>query len=117
MGMDKSRGGKVTYKDLKVVLENNLQLDRTAVETLFNTLPSDCEKELEYSDFLSAALLGRVQVDEHMLTKTFSKFDKDGSGFISQEELQSVLGGSFDRKEIGNIIRHVDTSGDGEIDY
>merc|ERR1711862_865449 len=40
-----------------------------------------------------------------------------GSGLISKEELQTVQGGSFDEKEISDMIRDVDTSGDGEIDY
>merc|ERR1712151_811819 len=93
--MDKQNRGTITHRDLRAIFEENFEIDSAEIEHLFKSLDADCDKELEYSEFLSAALVGRVKVHEDMLRKTFGKFDLDGSGIISKEELKGILGDSF----------------------
>jgi calcium-dependent protein kinase len=49
----------------------------------------------------------------------FSMFDKDGSGFISADEVKSVLGvgKNVDEKLWLDIVKEVDANGDGEISF
>ena len=42
-------------------------------------------------------------------------FDKDGNGTISGDEIKAVLGKSVDMKVLDDMIKEVDTNGDGEI--
>ena len=42
-------------------------------------------------------------------------FDKDGNGTISGDEIKAVLGKSGDMKVLDDMIKEVDTNGDGEI--
>jgi hypothetical protein len=52
--------------------------------------------------------------------KAFEKFDADGSGDISPDELVQVLdmmGEDLDEQEVQEIIKEADTDGDGHIDY
>lgn len=51
----------------------------------------------------------------------FRLFDKDGSGNISAEEIRQTLGGGArtfgNEKMWTDIVKEVDTDGDGEISY
>jgi Ca2+-binding EF-hand superfamily protein len=48
----------------------------------------------------------------------FDFFDKDGSGKLSPEEIKSVLSNnSLDNEVILDLIREIDTNGDGMIEY
>merc|ERR1712232_1276749 len=73
--------------------------------------------EIQYSEFLAAALLGHVKVHEGVLRKTFARFDSDGNGYIDAEELEEVLGSSFSTEEIQELIEEADTDANGKLDY
>ena len=54
------------------------------------------------------------------LTALFKKFDKDGSGSLSAEELKAVLtrpggGAALSDEEVRAIIDEFDANGDGEL--
>ena len=63
----------------------------------------------------------KASAEEKYLKATFKKFDKDGSGTISREELREVLYTDglhmTDEAELDNIITMADKNNDGEIDY
>lgn len=55
-----------------------------------------------------------------MMLKPFKVFDQDGDGFISSEELKSVmltLGETLTQDEIDEMIREADLDGDGKVCY
>ena len=54
------------------------------------------------------------------LREAFRVFDKDGNGFISLEELKSVmrsLGENLTEEEFDVMIREADIDGDGQVNY
>jgi calcium-dependent protein kinase len=55
------------------------------------------------------------------LNATFQKFDKNGDGKLSREELlegyTEIVGPDAASEETENIMRNVDTDGNGYIDY
>ena len=54
------------------------------------------------------------------IKEAFKVFDKDGNGFISAEELRSVMGNLGEKltdEEVAEMIRQADTDGDGQINY
>jgi len=113
--MDTNRSGSITLAELKAALEPHFEVDEA--ERLFHCLDADKSEEIEYSEFLAAALVGRVKAHGEVLRRTFARFDRDGSGLISSHELRAVLGDSFEGADIEELMREVDTSGDGMIDY
>lgn len=45
------------------------------------------------------------------------KFDKDGDGFISLEEVREALAGIGHEDKAAEIMRRADENGDGRVDY
>jgi calcium-dependent protein kinase len=46
----------------------------------------------------------------------FRSFDKDGSGFLTKDELRGIFGGGKIPDDVWNtIIGEVDNNGDGEV--
>lgn len=55
-----------------------------------------------------------------VLKQVFMRFDSDGSGSISLEELKQMLnsmGDEFSEKEIMEMLQEVDIDGSGEINF
>eukprot|EP00435_Cladocopium_sp_Y103_P018694 s3480_g4.t1 len=117
LAMDRQKRGTITMLEMKSVLEETFHVDGAEAEALFSCLDTDNDDEIEYSEFLAAALIGRVQVHEDLLRKTFGRFDKSESGSITAENLRCVLGEHFGAKEMEDMIREADKSGHGQIDY
>lgn len=115
--LDKDNSGTISVKEFKNVLRDKLQVDPSEAEALFRELDTDSSHEIEYSEFLAAALQGHVKVHESILRRTFARFDRAGTGLISAEDLRNVLGDSFEAADVEELIQEVDTSGDGKIDY
>jgi len=115
--MDVQKRGSIKLNELKAILRDNFHVDGAEAERLFSMLDCDNSHEIEYNEFLAAALVGHVNAHEDLLRRTFSRFDRDESGLISQDELREVLGDNFEGEDIEELMRAVDTSGDGQIDY
>lgn len=49
------------------------------------------------------------------LEKAFQLFDKDENGLLSVEEIKNFFGG--DQAVWKNVLKEVDTNGDGEVDF
>ena len=73
---------------------------------------------IEYSEFLTAALVRDVLLSKDNLEFAFRLFDSDGSGSISANELREMLGADVISNEQvwKDLIERVDQNGDGEID-
>eukprot|EP00930_Biecheleria_cincta_P004686 TRINITY_DN105605_c0_g1_i1.p1 TRINITY_DN105605_c0_g1~~TRINITY_DN105605_c0_g1_i1.p1 ORF type:complete len:668 (+),score=126.67 TRINITY_DN105605_c0_g1_i1:232-2004(+) len=117
LSMDGESRGTITHRELKRVLEERFHVCSEEADMLFSSLDTDHDEEIEYNEFLAAALLARVRVHEDLLRKTFSRFDKNDTGTITAEDLRSVLGDHFDGAEMEELIHEADTSGDGKVNY
>lgn len=76
--------------------------------------------QLDFSEFLSVFTKNQQIDPELEMTKAFAVFDKDEDGFISVEDLKSVLANldqSFTEQEINDMVRETDTDGDGKVSY
>ncbi|KAG6537738.1 hypothetical protein ZIOFF_002834 [Zingiber officinale] len=73
---------------------------------------------IDYGEFIAATIhLNKLEREEHLIV-AFSYFDKDGSGYITVDELQQAF------KEhnmtdviLEDIIKEADQDNDGRIDY
>jgi len=117
LSIDTENKGTITHSELKSVLEENFHISSIEAESLFKNLDTDNDNEIAYTEFLAAALQGRVKVHEDLLRTTFNRFDKDSTGKMSIDNLKELLGAQFEGHEIEELIAEADVNKDGEIDY
>ncbi|XP_042504064.1 calcium-dependent protein kinase 20-like [Macadamia integrifolia] len=117
--IDTDNSGQISFEELKTGLERvGANLKENEISTLMQAADIDNSGTLDYGEFLAATLhLNKIDREDHLFA-AFSYFDKDGSGYITQDELQQAC----EDFGIGNItlddlIREVDQDNDGRIDY
>ncbi|KAL0338727.1 UNVERIFIED_CONTAM: Calcium-dependent protein kinase [Sesamum angustifolium] len=117
--IDVDNSGQITLEELKKGLERvGANLKDSEIVSLMQAADFDNSGTIDYGEFVAAMLhLNKVQREDHLYA-AFSYFDKDGSGYITKDELQLAC----EQFGLGNvhldeIIREVDKDNDGLIDY
>mmetsp|Transcript_5560 Transcript_5560/g.10446 ORF Transcript_5560/g.10446 Transcript_5560/m.10446 type:complete len:498 (-) Transcript_5560:91-1584(-) len=114
--LDTSNKGTITLSQLRQVLKeyspDSAQLTEEALHAV-----SESSEEIHYSEFLAAMVSSQIALNDTLLQSTFRRFDSDNSGFITPENLRSVLGSTFDEDMIEELLAEADTSRDGKISY
>lgn len=118
--LDKQNNGMVSIQDLHHLL------DKIGIHTTLE----DIEKlvgrtSLDYIDFLcfyEAMIKAKFDEQADDLFKTFKVFDLNGDGYISCDELESVLLklGLLEKQseqDCGDMIRVYDKNSDGVLDF
>ena len=114
------KDGQISYQDLKKGLKE-LKYCRDNDEELcelFKSIDVDQNGKIDYTEFLAATIQKRIYLQKEKLFEAFCTFDKDDCGKIKKEELMSVLNADPQQEgEIEKIIKEVDKTGEGSIDY
>ncbi|XP_072986769.1 calcium-dependent protein kinase 26-like [Typha latifolia] len=117
--MDTDNSGAITFDELKAGLRRyGSTLKDTEIRDLMEAADIDNSGTIDYKEFIAATVhLNKLEREEHLVA-AFSYFDKDGSGYITVDELQQAC------KEhnmpdvfLEDIIKEVDQDNDGRIDY
>ncbi|ESQ29233.1 hypothetical protein EUTSA_v10023804mg [Eutrema salsugineum] len=118
--IDTDKSGTITYEELKTGLEKlGSRLTETEVKQLLEDADVDGNGTIDYIEFISATM-NRYRVErEENLFKAFQHFDKDNSGFITRQELETAMKeyNMGDDAMIKEIILEVDADNDGSINY
>ncbi|KAG6528951.1 hypothetical protein ZIOFF_011143 [Zingiber officinale] len=118
--MDTDKNGSITYEELKTGLARlGSKLSETEIKQLVEAADVDGNGTIDYIEFITATMhRHKLERDEH-LYKAFQYFDKDNSGFITRDELESAMKeqGMGDAETIKEIISEVDRDNDGKINY
>ena len=72
---------------------------------------------IRYTEFIAATIEAHGAISEERLAEAFDRLDDDDSGYISAENLIEILGKSFPRSEINDIISEADLTKDNRISY
>ncbi|THU45146.1 hypothetical protein C4D60_Mb02t14790 [Musa balbisiana] len=118
--LDTDKSGTITYEELKTGLARlGSKLSEAEVKQLMDAADVDGNGSIDYIEFITATMnRHKLERDEH-LYRAFQYFDKDNSGFITRDELESAMQehGMGDIATIKEIISEVDTDNDGRINY
>ncbi|XP_011095398.1 calcium-dependent protein kinase 33-like [Sesamum indicum] len=118
--MDTDNSGTITYEELKAGLARlGSKLTEAEVRQLMDAADVDGNGSIDYIEFITATMHRHRLEREENLYKAFQYFDKDSSGFITRDELETAMQeyGIGDASTIKEIIAEVDTDNDGRINY
>merc|ERR1712187_6932 len=82
---------------------------------IFETLDSNSNQEVNYTDFLAAMLTMRIGMHPSLINKAFDRFDVDNTGFITAQNLKSVLSVRLAGTTVEEMIAEADFTKDGVI--
>ncbi|GAB2272594.1 Calcium-dependent protein kinase 25 [Dionaea muscipula] len=117
--IDTDNSGQITFEELKEGLKNyGANLEESEIRHLMQSADVDNSGAIDYGEFIAAMLhVNRLDREDHLLA-AFSYFDRDGSGYITRDELQQACQEfGIDDIHFDEIIREVDQDNDGLIDY
>jgi len=116
--IDKSKEGTITADELKQVLFEKLgTINDSEVHHIFDTLDTNHDEHIHYTDFLAAMVSTHTELHDGLLRKAFCRFDTDRSGFITASNVRSVLGDRFENVEVEQLMSEADYNQDGVISF
>ncbi|XP_027348937.1 calcium-dependent protein kinase 1-like isoform X2 [Abrus precatorius] len=117
--IDTDNSGQITFEKLKVGLKTfGANLSESEMVDLMQAADVDNSGAIDYGEFIAATLhINKIDRDDHLVA-AFSYFDKKGSGYITQDELQQACE-EFGMENVclEEMIREADQNNDGRIDY
>jgi len=117
--IDTDNSGTITFDELKDGLKRvGSELTETEIQALMEAADIDNSGTIDYGEFIAATLHMNKLEREENLVSAFSYFDKDGSGFITIDELsQACREFGLDDVHLEDMIKDIDQNNDGQIDY
>jgi serine/threonine protein kinase len=115
--LDIGKTGTVTLMELTNGLSKHFNIDLQEAHFLFQKLDQTGDHEIHYSEFIAACLCEKIRLKEADMHEIFRRFDVDNTGFISLENLTSVLGSTYNGVGIEEIFKEIDENGDGQISF
>jgi calcium-dependent protein kinase len=122
--IDVNGDGKINKNELLKGLQSKIKSDTLAqdVEQIYKNIDMDNNGYIEYEEFVRAAVSKERFINENVLRFAFRYFDKDGSGEITFDEIEAVFKESVADKNkvhesLSQIIKEVDSNGDGIISF
>ena len=117
---DIDHDGRITLNEMKnAFIKLNVKDYENEIENIFNSIDTDKNGIIDYTEFLSASINGNNEIiSKKTLKDTFKLLDKDNSGKISKNNMIKVLKlENLNEKIVDNYIKKYDINKDGEIDY
>ncbi|KAM0943595.1 putative protein kinase CAMK-CDPK family [Dioscorea sansibarensis] len=121
--IDTDNSGQITYEELKAGLERaGAKLKDSEILALMEAeqpvADIDNSGTIDYGEFIAATMhLNKIEREDNLFA-AFSYFDKDGSGYITQDELQQACEDfGLGEVRLEEVIREIDQDNDGRIDY
>ena len=117
--IDEDGSGCITIDELREGLKKKgAELKLQEVEKIVSQIDVNGNHLIDYEEFIAATIHLNKLNREELLMEAFRFFDKDESGYITQEELLSALKETgVQPSEVKAILDAADTNSDGEIDY
>jgi calmodulin len=120
--MDRNGDGVITVEDLATVMRAIGQSPTVnELQDMIREVDADGNDNIDFTEFLALMSRQMRQSDiEDELRETFRVFDRDGDGFITPQELRTLLislGLDSSAQVIRSMIAEADRDRDGKINF
>ena len=129
--LDGDGDGTITVEELGNVLRSmrsTLKVSETEIKRVLKDIDKDGDGTINMKEYFANMknktnrhLIHRALVQRSTARKQFMKFDKDGSGYITMEEIKQVFeertGGSVSIEQVQAMLKDSDQNSDGKINY
>ena len=133
--LDFDGNGLISINELERVVHSlriKLKLTECEIREFLHEIDRDGDGNIDLKEYfkymrgnigtpLHSNLLYRVLFQLSLIRKDFHKFDVDGSGFITKDELLEVVNlrtnCQLSEEEIDHVFEDTDLNNDGKIDY
>ncbi|KAJ1404999.1 Serine/threonine-protein kinase, active site [Sesbania bispinosa] len=108
--IDTDSSGSITFDELKDGLKRvGSELMESEIKDLMDAADIDNSGTIDYGEFIAATVhLNKLEREENLLS-AFSYFDKDGSGYITIDEIQQACKDfGLDDVHIDEMIKEID---------
>mmetsp|Transcript_42433 Transcript_42433/g.98295 ORF Transcript_42433/g.98295 Transcript_42433/m.98295 type:complete len:611 (-) Transcript_42433:140-1972(-) len=115
LAIDGDKNGRISRSEFARSIAQPGSMDGTAewVESVFNALDTDGSAEIEYTEWIAAALQEGELRSDQAIRAAFRVFDVDSSGKISAAEIARVTS----QTDAQDMLPQFDLNGDGELDF
>ncbi len=117
--IDTDRSGTISMKELRksmATIKGKVGEDESIMSQFHNMDVSD-DTEINYNEFVAAAMVQRIAIDEERLHLAFETLDIDGTGYLDYEGIKRAVGQGMPDEEVTAMLTQIDEDGDGKIDY
>jgi calmodulin len=120
--MDRNVDGVITVDDLATVMRAIGQSPtHSELQDMIREVDADGNENIDFTEFLALMSRQMRQSDiEEELRETFRVFDRDGDGFVTPQELRTLLislGLDSSAQVIRSMIGEADADRDGKINF
>lgn len=117
--LDTSKNGRLSKEEITKGLEKlteDYRMTEKEIDELFEKLDADGSGEVEYTEFIVAAIDHEILLSKEKLEQAFKLFDTDGNGQLSFEELDTAMAGiGLKAEDWKDILGSIDKNDDGRI--
>jgi len=87
------------------------------MQEIFDNVDIDSSGKIHYTEFLAATLEAQGHIEEERLAEAFDRLDSDDSGFITKANLRAILGTSYSKEKVDDLVKEVDIEKNGKISF
>jgi Ca2+-binding EF-hand superfamily protein len=117
---DADNTGTIDFKEFRHALQKCNYRDED-IKKIFDGIDVNQTGVIDYTEFIAATLETRGVIEDEMIRVAFDKLDQNNSGYISKGDLCMILSEKCTAKDcdtmVDELMKDVDTDGDGQISY
>jgi len=115
--LDLDGTGALSFDELRQLLVARCEFSEEEIVRLFGALDTQQDGLVHYSDFLAAMGASHFQLKDDLLKGTFRRFDVDGDGTITVEDMKNIYGETFDGHNVEQLLLDSGLVKDRRISY
>lgn len=114
---DSDNAGTIDLAEFRAELNKLGTYTDKEIEEMFSNIDANNDGSINYTEFLAATLEVHGHIEEDRVAEAFDRLDADDTGYISRDNLRTILGRDFTPARVDKLLKEADFDGDGKISF